>query len=133
MKHSLKNTFPLYRKTASFGKKNRKWFPLAGKCSSVKIDSPLFQSWFPNKKRLRTKAYCFHWTANEFPLAGMKDSLKNMFSLDVKVTPVAVMSEIIGENGFHLPEIKFILAGIRFCINSPSLQNTTTVATHKTR
>ena len=40
MKHSLKNKFLLYKKTASSGKKNRKWFPLAGKDFSVKIDSP---------------------------------------------------------------------------------------------
>ena len=46
---------------------------------------------------------------------------------------MAVMSEKIGENGFHLPEIKFILAGIRLCINNLPLQDTATVATHKTR
>ena len=31
MKHSLKNALPLYGKTASTGKKNYKWFPLAEK------------------------------------------------------------------------------------------------------
>ena len=40
MKHSLKNTFPLYAKTAFSGKKYLKSFPLAGKCFSVKIDPP---------------------------------------------------------------------------------------------
>ena len=50
-----------------------------------------------------------------------------------KLLSVAVMSEKIGENGFHWPEVKLILAGIRFCINNFSLQDTATVATHKTR
>ena len=40
MKHSLENTFPLYRKIVSSGKKYRKWFPRAGKYFSAKIDSP---------------------------------------------------------------------------------------------
>ena len=41
MRHSLKNTFPLYGNSAFSGqKKNRKWFSLAGKYFSVKIDSP---------------------------------------------------------------------------------------------
>ena len=38
---------------------------------------------------------------NKFTLAKMKDSLKNMFLLDGKVTLVAVISEKIGGNGFH--------------------------------
>ena len=40
MKNSLKNTFPLYGKIVSFGKKYQKWFPRAGKYLSVKIDAP---------------------------------------------------------------------------------------------
>ena len=43
---------------------------------------------------------------------------------------MAVMSEKIGENGFHKPEINFILAGIRFYIKNLSLQDTATVATN---
>ena len=37
IKRSLKNTFPLYRKLPPLAK-NRKWFPLAGRFLSVKID-----------------------------------------------------------------------------------------------
>ena len=74
-------------KKCFFWQKNRKWFPPAGKYFCFKIDSPYLQSWFPTaEKRLRTKAYGFHQTENKFPPAGMKDLLKNMFLLDVKVT-----------------------------------------------
>ena len=51
---------------------------------------------------------------NKFALAGIKDSLKNKFSLEVKV----IFGEKKGENSFHYPEIKFILVGIRLCINN---------------
>ena len=64
----------------------------------------------------------------------MKDSLKNIFSLDLKVTfGESNVWKKIGENAIHLPEIKFILAGVRFCINNLFLQDTATVATHKMR
>ena len=39
------------------------------------------------KKAPKKEAYCSHYTENKFPLAVIiKDSLKKMFSLDVKVT-----------------------------------------------
>ena len=41
-----------------------------------------------------------------FPLAGMKDSLKIMFSLDGKVALVAVILEKMGGNGFHAASSK---------------------------
>ena len=69
----------------------------------------------------------------KFPLVGMKDSLENMFLLDGKLLSVALISEKIGSNGFQLPEIYFILAGIRFCINNLFVQDTVTVVTHKRR
>ena len=60
MKHSLKNKFLLYKKTASSGKKNRKWFPLAGKYFSVNIDPPYFQSWFSTvEKKAPNKSILF--------------------------------------------------------------------------
>ena len=69
----------------------------------------------------------------KFPLVGLKDSLENMFLLDGKLLSVALISEKIGSNGFQLPEIYFILAGIRFCINNLFVQDTVTVVTHKRR
>ena len=58
MKHSLKNTFPLYGKTVFSDKKkkkkkkkNRKWLPLAGKYFSVKILFPNFNHGFQQQKK----------------------------------------------------------------------------------
>ena len=51
MKHSFKHSFPLCGKTASSGKRIGKWFPLAGKYSTIKIDSFQFQTWFPTAEK----------------------------------------------------------------------------------
>ena len=85
MKHLLKNTFPLSQKTASSGK-NQKWFPLAGKHFSVKLDSPNFNHGFQwQKKGSEQKDAVSIRQKKKFPLGGMKVLLENVFSLDVKV------------------------------------------------
>ena len=63
----------------------------------------------------------------------MQDLFTNTFPLDGKIKlSVAGVSEInIEETSFHLTEIKFILAGIRFCIINLFLQDTATVPIHK--
>ena len=63
----------------------------------------------------------------------MKDSFKNIFSLDVKVTcGGGNVWKKIEEKVFTSQRLSFILAGRRFCINNLSLQDTATVTTHKT-
>ena len=85
MKHSLKNTFSLYGETASSSKKIGNGFHQQENIFLLKLIHPNSNHGFQQqKKSLRTKAYCFHQTEIKFLPA--KDSLKNMFSLDVKVT-----------------------------------------------
>ena len=71
----LKNIYENQRKSLPITKRSSKWFPTA-------------------EKRLWTKEYCLQ---NKFALAGMKDSLKNKFSLEVK----DFFGEKKGENSFH--------------------------------
>ena len=87
MKHSFKTPFPLYGKTASFSLKIENGFHQQENIFLLKLIHPNFIHGFQQqKKSIRTKAYCFHQAENKFPLAGMKDSLKHIFSLDLKVT-----------------------------------------------
>ena len=83
----VENTFTLYEKNCFFWKENQKWIPLAGKCFSVKIDFPNFNHGFQQpKKGFEQKRTVSTREKIKFPLPGIKDLLKNMFSLDVKFT-----------------------------------------------
>ena len=106
--------------------KSRKWFPRAGKCFSVKIKVMVSNS----RKKALNKSILFSLGRNKFPLAGTKGSL---FSIHVKVTFGGSNVWKIEGNDFHQPEIKFILAVMRCCINNLFLQNRAAVARHKRR
>ena len=55
-----------------------------------------------SRRKAPNKRILFPQTENKFPVAGMTDLLKNMFSLDVKVTFCGSNAlKKIGENGFH--------------------------------
>ena len=105
----MKNTHPLYGKTTP-GKKSRKWLPLVKRKTQLRLMPPNFNYGLQQqKKRPWSKECCFHTRENKFPPAGMKHSLKNAFSLDVKVTfdinsltfSGSNIWKKIGENGFH--------------------------------
>ena len=86
MKDSLKNTFPLYGKTASSGKKNpENGFHKQKIIFLLKLIPPNFNRGFQQQKKASEQKHTVS-TRNKFPAAGMKDLLKNMFSLDVKLT-----------------------------------------------
>ena len=63
-----------------------------------------FNNW-PSVKALNKKALNkskrFVINQKAFPLARMKDSLKNTISVDQKLLPFESVSEKIKENGFH--------------------------------
>ena len=81
-------------------------------------------------KKALNKSILFSLGRNKFPLAGTKGSL---FSIHVKVTFGGSHVWKIEDNDFHQPEIKFILAVMRCCINNLFLQNRAAVARHKRR
>ena len=78
-----------------------------------------------SRKKALNKSMLFSLDRNKFPLAWTKGSL---FSIHVKVTFGGSNVWKIEENDFHQPEIKFILAVMRCCINHLFLQNTAAVA-----
>ena len=83
MKHSLKNTFPRYGKTASSSKKNREngfhwkefFFFLNRYPLILTMVSNIWKRGL--NKSIRLPLAC----ENKFPLTGMEDLFKNMFSL----------------------------------------------------
>ena len=103
MNDSLKNTFTLYEKNCFFWKENQKWVPLAGKYFSVKIGFPNFNHGFQQQKKgFEQKHTVSSWQKIKFPLPGIMDLLKNMFSLDVKfIFGYTNVWKKIEENGFH--------------------------------
>ena len=106
MKDSLKNTFALDEKKCL-------WFVLARKSVST----------------TRNKAFVEKYvsTIRKIASSGKKPKMVSTRRWQ------QCLKKKIGENGFHWPEIKFILAEIGFCINNLFLQGTSTVATHKRR
>ena len=78
IKHLLKNTFPLYGKIASSGKKiEESGFHQQENIFLLKLVPPNFKNIFQQPKK--SSEY-------KFPFVGMNDSLENMFSLDEKFT-----------------------------------------------
>ena len=71
----------------------KNWFPLARKLvfTIAKIRF-VFKKWFRHisvtvsagRKELSSKIDGFYYTKNSFPIAGMRDLLKNTFALDGK-------------------------------------------------
>ena len=94
-----KYVFPI-RKTASSGKKiEENAFHQQENVFLLKLAPPNFNNEIPAAvKKLWTKPYYSHSPGNKFALGGIKDWSKNMFSLDGKVTWVAVLPEKIGAN-----------------------------------
>ena len=87
MKYSLKNTFPLYGKTALSGKKTKNGFNQQENIFLLKLIPPNFNHGFQQQKKGSEQKHTVSIRQKiKFSLAGMKNSLKNMFSLDVKVT-----------------------------------------------
>ena len=83
----MEKYFSTVRKNCFIWQKNKKWFPLSGKYFSVKIDYPNFNHGFQQQKKGSEQKHTVSIRQKiKFSLAGMKNSLKNMFSLDVKVT-----------------------------------------------
>ena len=88
------------RKTASSSKKiEENAFHWKENVFLLKLAPPNFNTEIPiADKKLWTKPYCSHTPGDKFALGGIKDWSKNMFSLNRKVTWVAVLSEKIGAN-----------------------------------
>ena len=97
----MKNVFPLIVMKDSL--KNvwdyeRKWFPLARKLVLPARISYFFKNWFlltavtvsTSRKKLSSKVTVFIREKYPSPIAGMKDLLKNKFSLDQKKLAPAI-------------------------------------------